>query len=87
MKNFRNYRMLFLDALPQAGSTGSITLMSELLQVKIFYPKIDLISRLLTNDQFWINRLKKYPAVKLSAGTFRCPSQNSQPSMSSNPSW
>lgn len=52
MKNFRNYRMLFLDALPQAGSTGSITLMSELLQVKIFYPKIDLISRLLTNDQF-----------------------------------
>jgi len=34
MKNFRNYRMLFLDALPQAGSTGSITLMSELLQTE-----------------------------------------------------
>ena len=27
--------MIFLDALPQAGSDGSIMLMSELLQVKI----------------------------------------------------
>ena len=81
------YRMLFLDALPQAGSTASIELMSELLQVKKFSSSIGQVQRFLTSDKYWIDRMIKSRVVKLSAGTFHYPFQNTQPSMSSNPSW
>ena len=69
--------MMFLDALPQAGSTGSIMLMSELLQVESFNRSINFKIRYSNEKFISTDRTTKSQVVNLSAGTFRSLFRNS----------